>query len=679
MPKVSAHTTKAKSTTTPQTPTNLSMYPAVPTYSPCRKASDVMPSETRNTQESLYRTSVDQYQSALELTQKNRLPATQNQCHFATSQTMASAHIKDEVAMVPCIKYLSRGSRSSTIANSQMEGVESSASSLLMGLAETATAIANSHLGHNADDNSIDRQIPAASIELELKDFSSQTSSTASFVSPLHAPISAHNLAALPKQSNSDAERGATDIESSSHYMPNMLIDSFHHPDLPNWIAQRREVLQEQHLHLQHQFFQQYQCPTRTDVSKIQSKDNQQQKDDVRDHFITILECKECAPDDFKTVYIPPLGTKKTCINEDASLVTQPVDSKLSRHEDSCDSRSQIRARYSPMTVPEGAAPASPCLRQRRRRKPFPSTTHTSGKAALPLLAAVATATAEGIPSLANTEPPSSGSHQGQQKLAVDFQYTDQMKTQKSDQITDFRFGQKMNDLNDKKSHLQRKQHNDEGINSDLSDEKPSGSSRVSDEDVRSDNMSTSSRGDGGLSSSSSPGDAGGVYGSIRFHPYQEKQWNEMYQELVQFKEKYGHCIVSHAHKESPRLARWVKRQRYQYTLMLERKPATTMTPGRVEALNQIGFVWDPQNATWCEHLAELKAFKEKYHHSNVPVQYAANPQLAVWVKCQRRQFKLYQQGKPSVMSPERFRELESLGFQWELRKRKVRETKSSS
>jgi len=646
MPKSSTYTTKEKPTTAQSTPINLSMYPAVPTHSSCRKASCGMPSETMNSQESLHRSTVDQCQSTLELTQNNRIPAKQNQCQTAGSNIMESAHIKDEVVLGPCIKYLSRGPLNNTTGWSQMETTELSASSLLMGLAETATAIASSHLGHNADDHDNDQPIPAANIQLVLKDLSSQVSRTASFVSPLNAPISAPDITALPKKSNSDAERGATDTRIRC--TPNILIDSFHHPDLPNWVAQQREGLQEQHLYLQHQFFQQYQRPTRAAVSKmIQTQDNQQQeKDDIGDHFITKRKCTDCAQDDFKTVYIQLLGTRKTCINEDAGLVTQPVDFKLSsRHDNICDSRSQSHSRSSPMKVPSSAASTLPCIRQRRRQKPFPSITHTSGKASLPLLAAVATATAAGTPSSVNKNPSS--------------QSTDRMKSQKSNQITDFRLGYK-------------KQHNDEAININISDEKPSGSSRVSDEDVQSDNTSTSSRGDGGLSSSSLPGEAVGVHRSIRFHSYQEKQWNEMYQALVRFKEKYGHCIVSHAHKESPRLARWVKRQRYQYTLMLEGKPATTMTPARVEALNHIGFVWDPQNATWCEHLAELKAFKEKYHHSNVPVQYAANPQLAVWVKCQRRQFKLYQQGKPSVMSPERFRELEGLGFQWELRKRKV-------
>jgi hypothetical protein len=37
-------------------------------------------------------------------------------------------------------------------------------------------------------------------------------------------------------------------------------------------------------------------------------------------------------------------------------------------------------------------------------------------------------------------------------------------------------------------------------------------------------------------------------------------------------------------------------------------------------------------------------------------------------VKCQRRQYKLYWDGKPSAMSPERILQLEKVGFEWEIR-----------
>lgn len=152
-----------------------------------------------------------------------------------------------------------------------------------------------------------------------------------------------------------------------------------------------------------------------------------------------------------------------------------------------------------------------------------------------------------------------------------------------------------------------------------------------------------------------------------RFRSYQKGQWSTKYEELVDYCKRHGNCLVQYTYRENIALARWVKRQRYQYKLMLEGKPST-MTHERVELLERIGFVWDSQGAAWYERLAELEEFKNRNGHCNVPSHYGKNSRLATWVKCQRRQYKLFQEGKPSNMSQGRINELENLGFSWELR-----------
>jgi hypothetical protein len=152
-----------------------------------------------------------------------------------------------------------------------------------------------------------------------------------------------------------------------------------------------------------------------------------------------------------------------------------------------------------------------------------------------------------------------------------------------------------------------------------------------------------------------------------RFRPYQAGQWSEKFEELCQYREKTGHCLVPHTYNENLSLARWVKRQRYQYKLMLESK-SSTMTPDRVAALDEIGFVWDSQGAAWGDRLGELQQFRQTYLHCNVPSNFSDNPRLATWIKCQRRQYKLFMDGKPSNMTPQRIQHLENLGFEWELR-----------
>lgn len=153
-----------------------------------------------------------------------------------------------------------------------------------------------------------------------------------------------------------------------------------------------------------------------------------------------------------------------------------------------------------------------------------------------------------------------------------------------------------------------------------------------------------------------------------RFRPYQYEQWTEKFQELCDFRKLRGHCQVPHTYKENPPLARWVKRQRYQYKLKVEGK-MSTMTDERVQLLENIGFIWDSHAAAWAEKLHELKDYARQRGDCNVPSTYPENPQLATWVKCQRRQYKLLRDGKTSNMTVDRILELEKVGFVWEVRK----------
>ena len=117
-------------------------------------------------------------------------------------------------------------------------------------------------------------------------------------------------------------------------------------------------------------------------------------------------------------------------------------------------------------------------------------------------------------------------------------------------------------------------------------------------------------------------------------------------------------------------MAQWVKRQRYQYKLRQDGK-RSTLSDERVRLLNDLGFIWNSHDAVWEERLNELLLFKKIYGHCIVPSSYDPNPQLAVWVKRQRRQYKFLQEGKSTSMTPERIAKLEQHGFAWDCRKNK--------
>lgn len=219
-----------------------------------------------------------------------------------------------------------------------------------------------------------------------------------------------------------------------------------------------------------------------------------------------------------------------------------------------------------------------------------------------------------------------------------------------------------------------RRRQEDDGV---IDDEDSSSIASMSSEDEDGDNEADEFAGDyadgvgDALDDSEHGSNASQVSSGCRVRPYQAGQWTVKFHELFQYRQRHGNCLVPHNYKPNMLLARWVKRQRYQYKLFKEGK-ASTMTEERAAALNAIGFVWDSQETAWEERLVELKEFRAVHGHCNVPCTYRIKPPLAAWVKCQRRQYKLYRNGKPSNITAPRIQQLENLGFEWEPRANKA-------
>ena len=153
------------------------------------------------------------------------------------------------------------------------------------------------------------------------------------------------------------------------------------------------------------------------------------------------------------------------------------------------------------------------------------------------------------------------------------------------------------------------------------------------------------------------------------FHEHHAQQWDESFNDLLQYREKYGNCQVPHGFSESPSLARWVKRQRYQYKLMKCGKPST-MNDERASRLNAIGFIWDSHNSVWDQRISQIRQFMEQYGHAPIPKTCKRDMKLSNWIKQQRRQYTLFCQGRPSTITLERIEQLQSLGFEWCHRRR---------
>ncbi len=139
--------------------------------------------------------------------------------------------------------------------------------------------------------------------------------------------------------------------------------------------------------------------------------------------------------------------------------------------------------------------------------------------------------------------------------------------------------------------------------------------------------------------------------------------WEERYQELRNFREANGHCLVP---KKYGSLGSWVRAQRH---LMKEQGTVGSFEGGvlskeRVDRLNRLGFVWDVHEWQWNRTFHELLDYKKEHNTTNVPMSYGG---LGLWVFNQRAHYNSYRKGKPSHMTPSRLEKLKSIGFEFDL------------
>ena len=198
-----------------------------------------------------------------------------------------------------------------------------------------------------------------------------------------------------------------------------------------------------------------------------------------------------------------------------------------------------------------------------------------------------------------------------------------------------------------------------------------------------------------------------------------------MFQQLVEYKQKHGDCLVPSRFVENVKLGKWVETQRYEYTKMkrvaaagedtsdtsavtlLATKAnnikARRLTQERQERLESIGFEWKVKNKMkryhdhqWNASFDRLVAFHSEHGHFNVPQGYSPDMKLRQWIASQRMQYrkltavatKVVKHKKPAPSSSseeeeskgekestfnglteERRKKLEAVGFPWESEK----------
>ena len=145
--------------------------------------------------------------------------------------------------------------------------------------------------------------------------------------------------------------------------------------------------------------------------------------------------------------------------------------------------------------------------------------------------------------------------------------------------------------------------------------------------------------------------------------------WETRYQELVEYNNKHGDCNPPQT-EEYYDLWSWVFVQRRTFSMREAGKP-NALSDKRIEALNRIGFVFSLHEELWSQRFNELKDYKRNFGNCLVPKNWEQNRQLSKWVEIQRFQHKKLQDGQHSHLSSERIKQLDDIGFVWNIHKLK--------
>ena len=119
---------------------------------------------------------------------------------------------------------------------------------------------------------------------------------------------------------------------------------------------------------------------------------------------------------------------------------------------------------------------------------------------------------------------------------------------------------------------------------------------------------------------------------SKEYESKHDEKWNKCFMELVEYKEKNGHCNIPATNGS---FGTWIS---YQRALFISKK----LEADRHEKLVGIGFVFEDakvamENVKWNTRFVELVEYKEKNDHCNVPTN---NGSFGRWISTQRTLFR---------------------------------------
>ena len=142
--------------------------------------------------------------------------------------------------------------------------------------------------------------------------------------------------------------------------------------------------------------------------------------------------------------------------------------------------------------------------------------------------------------------------------------------------------------------------------------------------------------------------------------------WLIRFQQLKEFKDKYGHCYVPQRFHPNKSLGKWVHKHR-----QMARENVQSIKVARYRALEKIGFWLDPPDRigiSWNRRYSELLKYRNQFGNCNVPQRFAPNRSLGIWVHRQRGELKKMIVGQQTKMTIKRAQALFEIGFHQDLR-----------
>ena len=137
--------------------------------------------------------------------------------------------------------------------------------------------------------------------------------------------------------------------------------------------------------------------------------------------------------------------------------------------------------------------------------------------------------------------------------------------------------------------------------------------------------------------------------------PYEER-WEEGFKELSVYHQEHGNCsaLRGFVTESGYKLGKWVNSQRQAH-----RKDK--LSADKKQRLDDLGFVWDPNEQKWEQGFNELSAYHQEHGNCLVPQKFITESgyKLGQWVGVQRKAY-----GK-NLLSDERKRRLDALGLVW--------------